>query len=134
MSDQPNDTSARIEYDRLDNMNCPSCGALVDLADIEPFSTIECPACGASMEVPAKFAHFRLLKRLGAGGMGTTFLAEDEGLDRKVAIKVMQNFMAEDPKAFDTFKNEAQSAARLNHPQNRSRCNSACAPRTIFFT
>ena len=116
MSDQPNDTSARIEYDRLDNMNCPSCGALVDLADIEPFSTIECPACGASMEVPAKFAHFRLLKRLGAGGMGTTFLAEDEGLDRKVAIKVMQNFMAEDPKAFDTFKNEAQSAARLNNP------------------
>ena len=116
MSDQPNDTSARIEYDRLDNMNCPSCGALVDLADIEPFSTIECPACGASMEVPAKFAHFRLLKRLGAGGMGTTFLAEDEGLDRKVAIKVMQNFMAEDPKAFDTFKNEAQSAAKLNHP------------------
>ena len=116
MSDQPNDTSARIEYDRLDNMNCPSCGALVDLADIEPFSMIECPACGASMEVPAKFAHFRLLKRLGSGGMGTTFLAEDEGLDRKVAIKVMQNFMAEDPKAFDTFKNEAQSAARLNHP------------------
>ncbi len=116
MSDQPNDTSARIEYDRLDNMNCPSCGALVDLADIEPFSTIECPACGAAVEVPAKFAHFRLLKRLGAGGMGTTFLAEDEGLDRKVAIKVMQNFMAEDPKAFDTFKNEAQSAARLNHP------------------
>lgn len=115
MSDQP-DTSAQIEYDRLDNMNCPACGALVDLAGIEPFSTIECPACKAAVEVPAKFAHFRLLKKLGSGGMGTTFLAEDEGLDRKVAIKVMQNFMAEDPKAFDTFKNEAQSAAKLNHP------------------
>lgn len=116
MSDQPADTSPQIEYDRLDNMNCPACGALVDLAGIEPFSTIECPACGAAVEVPAKFAHFRLIKKLGSGGMGTTFLAEDEGLDRKVAIKVMQNFMAEDPKAFDTFKNEAQSAARLNHP------------------
>ena len=116
MSDQTGASAPEIEYDRLDNMNCPACGALVDVGSIEPFSTIECPACGAAVEVPAKFAHFRLLKKLGSGGMGTTFLAEDQGLDRKVAIKVMQNFMAEDPKAFDSFKNEAQSAAKLNHP------------------
>lgn len=100
----------------LERMTCPSCGAEVDLTGVEPFSKIPCPACEAELTVPAKFGHFLLLRRLGSGGMGTAFLGEDEGLGRKVAIKVMQKALCDDPKAFETFKNEAQSAATLNHP------------------
>ena len=106
----------QISTDPVENMTCPQCGALVDVRGIEAFSRIQCPSCNAEIPVPARFGHFLLLRRLGSGGMGTAFLAEDETLGRKVAIKVMQKALCADEKAFATFKNEAQSAARLNHP------------------
>jgi serine/threonine protein kinase len=62
--------------------------------------------------VPAKFGHFLLLKRLGAGGMGTVFLAQDISLGRRVAIKMMQKTIGDSPASFETFRNEAQSAAK----------------------
>jgi serine/threonine protein kinase len=70
------------------------------------------------LDVPPDFGgtDWRLVRPIGKGTMGTVYEAEQISLARKVAIKVMQNFMAGDPKAFDTFKNEAQSAAKLNHP------------------
>ena len=97
-------------------MHCSGCRILIDTSAVKPFSRVKCPACGAENDVPAKFAHFLLLKRLGAGGMGTVFLAEDVSLGRKVAIKMMQKSLGEDPAALETFRNEAQSAAKLNHP------------------
>ena len=106
----------QISTDPVENMTCPQCGALVDVRGIAAFSRIQCPSCNAEIPVPARFGHFLLLRRLGSGGMGTAFLAEDESLGRKVAIKVMQKALGADEKAFATFKNEAQSAARLNHP------------------
>ena len=99
-----------------DETKCPACQARLDVRGLAPFSETECPACKARLTVPTKFSHFTLLRRLGSGGMGTAFLAEDEALGRKVAIKVMQKALCADEKAFATFKNEAQSAARLNHP------------------
>ncbi|MGI5869714.1 MAG: serine/threonine protein kinase [Kiritimatiellia bacterium] len=102
--------------DPVPTMNCTGCNILIDTTGVKPFSRIKCPACGAENDVPAKFAHFLLLKRLGAGGMGTVFLAEDVSLGRKVAIKMMQKSVGDDPAALETFRNEAQSAAKLNHP------------------
>ena len=113
---QESGTSPQIPVETVDSVQCASCGAVIDVSGIEPFSRIACPTCGAECEVPGRFAHFRLLKHLGTGGMGTTFLAEDEQLGRRVAVKVIRNRLEAGSEAFETFKNEAQSAARLNHP------------------
>ncbi len=106
----------QISMETLEEMKCPACGAQIDVRGLAAFSKIECPGCHAEARVPAKFSHFTLLRRLGSGGMGTAFLGEDEALGRKVAVKVMQKALGDDEKAFETFKNEAQNAARLNHP------------------
>lgn len=121
MSDeQPNTDqhieAAVIETDPMSKMNCAFCGAEIDIEGLPRFSPVACTACGKENNVSAKLGHFVLLKSLGSGGMGTVFLAEDENLGRKVAIKVMQRQLGQDPALFETFRNEAQSAARLNHP------------------
>ncbi|MBQ6102479.1 MAG: serine/threonine protein kinase, partial [Kiritimatiellae bacterium] len=119
MSDSAENAPApenQISMETLEEMKCPACGAQIDVRGLAAFSKIECPGCHAEARVPARFSHFTLLRRLGSGGMGTAFLGEDEALGRKVAVKVMQKALGDDEKAFETFKNEAQNAARLNHP------------------
>jgi len=59
--------------------------------------------------------HYRILRRLGAGGMGEVYAAEDERLRREVAIKFIRSSKAADESARHRFEREAQ-AASLNHP------------------
>jgi eukaryotic-like serine/threonine-protein kinase len=59
---------------------------------------------------------YRIVSRLGAGGMADVFLAEDEQLGRKVALKLLHRRFAEDPGFVERFRREAQSAAGLQHP------------------
>jgi serine/threonine protein kinase len=60
--------------------------------------------------------HYRITAKLGAGGMGEVFLAEDSRLDRKVAIKFLSNELAGDPGPRQRFLTEAKAASALNHP------------------
>lgn len=113
---EPNDSIDISGLEPVENITCSECKNPILTAGSRPFTMAKCHACGADNIVPAKFGHFHLLKRLGAGGMGTVFLAQDITLGRKVAIKMMQKSLAEDAASFETFRNEAQSAARLNHP------------------
>jgi serine/threonine-protein kinase len=59
---------------------------------------------------------YKVLSRLGAGGMADVFLAEDQQLGRKVALKLLHRRFAEDPDFVERFRREAQSAAGLQHP------------------
>ena len=59
---------------------------------------------------------YRVLYRLGAGGMADVYLAQDEQLDRQVAIKLLHRRFAEDPGFVERFRREAQAAASLQHP------------------
>lgn len=111
-----NDSIDISGLDPVENIACSMCKNPILTAGFKPFTMAKCPSCGAENLVPGKFGHFHLLKRLGAGGMGTVFLAQDITLGRKVAIKMMQKSLAEDAASFETFRNEAQSAAKLNHP------------------
>jgi len=59
---------------------------------------------------------YKVVSRLGAGGMADVFLAEDQQLGRKVALKVLYHRFAEDPGFVERFRREAQAAAGLQHP------------------
>ncbi|MGZ4170300.1 MAG: protein kinase domain-containing protein, partial [Solirubrobacteraceae bacterium] len=59
---------------------------------------------------------YRVISRLGSGGMADVFLAEDQQLGRKVALKLLHHRFAEDPDFVERFRREAQAAAGLQHP------------------
>ena len=69
-----------------------------------------------SLSSGSRLGRYQILERVGRGGMASVFRALDPGLDRDVAVKVLPSFQAEDPTFIDRFKQEAQSVARLNHP------------------
>ena len=63
-----------------------------------------------------KVSHYTIISKIGAGGMGEVYLAEDSQLDRKVALKFLPPHLSQDQDSRARFTREAKAAAKLDHP------------------
>ncbi|HEV2828830.1 MAG TPA: protein kinase [Pyrinomonadaceae bacterium] len=68
------------------------------------------------LEKEQRISHYRIIRKLGAGGMGEVYLAEDTQLDRTVALKILPTDVAFDKRRMQRFKQEAKLASSLNQP------------------
>lgn len=99
---------------------CSNCGSQI------PEGAVECPHCEATIAGSASAADFisplpslpgyRFLRLLGRGGMGAVYLAEEEALGRRVAIKVISEFFGRQPEYRARFVREARTMATVEHP------------------
>ncbi len=64
----------------------------------------------------SNISHYRIVSKIGAGGMGEVYLAQDTKLDRKVAIKLLNEEFSKDADKLNRFVQEAKAASALNHP------------------
>ncbi len=94
-------------------MQCPDCGTWH--TDAQPW----CPRCGQVLtdgESGARIGHYRLIERIGQGGMGMVYRAVDETLEREVAIKALHRNLLSDPRQTERFRREARMHGQLSHP------------------
>lgn len=93
---------------------CSSCGQLV------PDGAAECPRCAVETQdvlpAPPSISGYKLQGLIGRGGMGSVYLAEDQTLGRRTAVKLLSETLSQDEQAKSRFLREARAMATVEHP------------------
>ena len=105
------------------SFSCPQCDSEVTADSQFAGDTAQCPSCNAVLLVPMPgikadmyLGDFKIIKRLGLGGMGEVWLADQEALRRKVALKILAPHLTKDSDFVNRFLQEVQLAGKLTHP------------------
>jgi len=96
--------------------SCSGCDELLDVSTFGPLETAVCPKCKAETTVKSTFGSYTLKSRYAIGGMSVVFVAQDNTLNRGVAIKVLNEDYSVNETRVAAFENEARLTAAVNHP------------------
>jgi serine/threonine protein kinase/tetratricopeptide (TPR) repeat protein len=95
---------------------CPSCFSIDNRCTLSFIEYKHIGFCGKGKMVGRTVSHYKILDKLGEGGMGEVYLAEDRKLNRRVALKFLPARLSSQEELKERFKREARAAAALNHP------------------
>lgn len=96
--------------------SCPACAEPLDVTDFEPFTKVICPKCSHETRVKRQLGKYFLERRHAVGGMSVVYVAQDTTLDRKVAVKILNETYSSDETRVAAFESEARLTAAVNHP------------------
>lgn len=111
----PKKEGVKFQEEKRLKIFCYNCEQKLDLTDMVPFSKIECPSCSSQIIVPRWFDNYLLEEECGEGGMAKVYRGLDLALDREIAIKILNDDIADDAERGKLFLHEARTAATLNH-------------------
>ncbi len=104
------------------SFTCPNCGVELEAEESVAGSVLQCPGCSSCVMVPMpgikpgmKISGYEIIRRLGIGGMGEVWLANQTAMDRKVALKILSPALTSNPEFVDRFLKEVRTAAKLQH-------------------
>jgi len=113
---EPRDEDKKgILFERIEQVSCQHCGAIVPTLEARPLSHIPCPECPGKVFVPVRLANFLFQGPVGEGEMGSIYKATDETIGREVAIKLLRGSYAGNPESCERLRQEACALGKVNH-------------------